>query len=190
MDTCFRWNLPKQSAIIKIFMIWKKNSNNFSMIELPVYSSCSVWPKMQHGRIMLKCVLKDMEFDNMDCIHLAENKDQWHVLLSDAKTLGFCKMQMTSWLAWQLTASQAKTCSMEIISEFISWMKKTVASCNLFALQWFKGYLTILHQCAEQFFTSALQFYYFSSVIHLYTLSLCTVYIIFSITATITNSMI
>lgn len=33
----------------------------------------------------IKVHLKDMELDNVDCIHLAENTDQWHALLSNAK---------------------------------------------------------------------------------------------------------
>ena len=36
-------------------------------------------------KINIKVHLKDMEFNNVDCIHPAENRDQWQALLSNAK---------------------------------------------------------------------------------------------------------
>jgi len=40
----------------------------------------------------IKVHLKDMELENVDCIHMAENRDQWQALLRNAKkTLGSAK---------------------------------------------------------------------------------------------------
>lgn len=33
----------------------------------------------------IKAHLKDMELENVDCIHLVENRDQWQAPLSNAK---------------------------------------------------------------------------------------------------------
>jgi hypothetical protein len=54
----------------------------------------------------IKIGLREVRWDGMDWIDLAQDRDQWRALVNTVMNFGFRKMSGCSWVAAQLAASQ------------------------------------------------------------------------------------